>query len=98
MVQVDDFPSDQPVVTDPKSYKTLPLLTKYEKARIIGIRATQLSNGAVPRVPIDSDDVLIIAQAEFRSKAIPFIVRRYLPDGSYEDWKLKDMIISELDG
>lgn len=75
--------------------RTLPLLTKYEKARIIGIRATQLSNGSMPRVNIDSDNVLEIAEAEFRAMDIPFMVRRYLPDGSYEDWRLKEMIVAD---
>ncbi|KRH94091.1 RNA polymerase subunit K [Pseudoloma neurophilia] len=81
----------------PRKNRTLPLLTKYEKARIIGIRATQLSNGAIPRIPIESDDVLEIAESEFMAKTIPFIVRRYLPDGTYEDWKLRDMTIPDLD-
>lgn len=85
--------NDQPDGQTAPKKRTLPILTKYEKARIIGIRATQLSNGAVPQVSIDSDDVLKIAESEFKAMVIPFMVRRYLPDGTHEDWRLQDMII-----
>lgn len=38
-------------------------------------------------------DPLKIAEKELREKKIPMIIRRYLPDGSYEDWALDDLII-----
>jgi DNA-directed RNA polymerases I, II, and III subunit RPABC2 len=37
-------------------------------------------------------DALKIAEKELAEKKIPFIIRRYLPDGSYEDWKLDELI------
>ena len=40
----------------------------------------------------DETDPLKIAEMELREDKIPMIVRRYLPDGSYEDWKVKDLI------
>lgn len=40
-------------------------------------------------------DPLEIAYKELREKVIPFTIRRYLPDGSYEDHDLKDLIIPE---
>lgn len=39
--------------------------------------------------------VLQIAMKELREKKIPFTIRRYLPDGSFEDWSLKELIITE---
>lgn len=38
-------------------------------------------------------DPLKIAEKELREKKIPMIVRRYLPDGSYEDWPLDRLIV-----
>ena len=61
-------------------------LTKYEKARVLGTRALQISMNAPVMVALDGEtDPLIIAQKELREKKIPIIIRRYLPDGSYED-------------
>lgn len=58
------------------------ILTKYEKARIIGLRAEQIARGAIPKVdvrgmisPVD------IATKEFQSGAIPISVVRKLPSG-----------------
>lgn len=38
-------------------------------------------------------DPLKIAQKELRERKIPMIIRRYLPDNSYEDWSLDELII-----
>lgn len=40
----------------------------------------------------EETDPLKIAEMELREDKIPMIVRRYLPDGSFEDWKVKDLI------
>ena len=83
------------VVDEISSHKirvTKPYLTKYEKARILGLRATQISKQAKPTVDIgDIKDALKIAEKEFKYGNIPFIVRRHLPDGSFEDWKLSEL-------
>lgn len=72
---------------------TNPLLTKYEKARILGVRATQISKGAKPTIDIgDMKDALKIAEYEFKHGDIPLIIRRHLPDGGYEDWTLKEVV------
>ena len=71
-------------------------LTKYEKARVLGTRALQLSMNAPPMVEVEGEtDPLEIAYKELREKKIPFIIRRYLPDTSFEDWKLEELIIHE---
>ena len=77
-----------------KERETSRFLTKYEKARILGERAIQISNGAKVMVEVEKGvwDPMIIAEKELREKKIEYIVRRYLPDGSYEDWDLNELI------
>lgn len=73
---------------------TLPYLTKYEKARILGARALQLSMGAPVLVTLEGEtDSLEIALKELKNRVIPIIIRRYLPCGNYEDWELDEMVI-----
>jgi DNA-directed RNA polymerase I, II, and III subunit RPABC2 len=74
-------------------HKTLPFLTKYEKARILGERATQLNAGAKAMIDVDLDmiDGYVIALKEFEQKKIPFIIKRPLPNGAVEYWKLEDL-------
>ena len=43
----------------------------------------------------DETDPLEIAEKELREKKIPFTVRRYLPDGSYEDWPVNELIADD---
>lgn len=76
-------------------HTTYPFLTLYEETKIIGLRASQLSKGASPfiKVPEYMSDVREIARMELREKRLPFIVKRPLPDGSYEVWRLSDLIL-----
>jgi DNA-directed RNA polymerase I, II, and III subunit RPABC2 len=80
------------IIIDPL-HKTIPFLTKYEKARIIGQRAKQLETGAKPLVKIPENiiDSYIIADLELKEKRIPFIIRRPIPGGGSEYWNLKDL-------
>jgi DNA-directed RNA polymerase I, II, and III subunit RPABC2 len=74
-------------------HKTMPFLTKYEKTRILGQRAKQLNQGAQPLIPFDKKiiDGYLIAQLEMQQKALPFIIRRPLPGGKSEYWRLADL-------
>ena len=74
-------------------HKTLPFLTKYEKTRVLGERATQLNAGAMAMIEVDADmiDGYVIALKEFEQKKIPFIIKRPLPNGAVEYWKLEDL-------
>ena len=76
-------------------HRTIPYLTKYEKARILGQRAKQIETGAKPlvRVPENIVDGYIIAELELRDKKIPFIIKRPIPGGAFEYWHLKDLEI-----
>jgi len=78
----------------PEDRITRPMMTRYERARIIGTRALQISMCAPVLVDIGQEtDPLVIAMMEMREKKIPMIVRRYMPDGSYEDWKVDELEI-----
>lgn len=77
------------------NHKTNPFLTKYEKTKIIGQRTKQLNLGTKPLVPGTNNiiDNYLIAQLELKEKVIPVIIRRPLPGGKSEYWKLKDLEI-----
>ena len=78
-----------------KLHQTLPYLTKYERARILGQRAKQINSGAKAfvKVPENVIDGYLIAELELAQKRIPFIIRRPIPGGGCEYWKLKDLEI-----
>ena len=74
-------------------HKTIPILTKYEKTRILGERTKQINNGSKPFVDVQNDiiDGYLIACKELEEKKMPFIIRRPLPSGGSEYWHLKDL-------
>jgi DNA-directed RNA polymerases I, II, and III subunit RPABC2 len=80
------------IIIDPL-HKTIPYLTKYEKARILCQRAKQIETGAKPfvKVPEHIIDSYVIAELELREKKIPFIIKRPIPGGAFEYWNLKDL-------
>ncbi|KAK9791842.1 hypothetical protein WJX73_009340 [Symbiochloris irregularis] len=82
-------PSDRPRMTTR-------YMTKYERARVLGTRALQISMNAPVLVETNGEtDPLEIAAKELREAKIPFIIRRFLPDGSWEDWSVKELILTE---
>jgi DNA-directed RNA polymerase I, II, and III subunit RPABC2 len=76
-------------------HRTIPYLTKYEKARVIGVRAKQINMGAQIFIDVDSSiiDGAIIAEKELLARKMPFIIRRPLPGGGSEYWNLTDLEI-----
>jgi len=70
-----------PVSTGP------PTLTRFEKARIMGARALQLSFGAPSfiKIPKNATTSLDIAMEELNKRVIPIIIKRTLPNGNYEN-------------
>jgi DNA-directed RNA polymerase I, II, and III subunit RPABC2 len=74
-------------------HKTMPFITKFEKARLLGERAKQINAGAQPMVKVDDDiiDGYLIALQEYQEKKIPMILCRPLPNGGCEYWKLQDL-------
>jgi len=74
-------------------HKTLPFLTKYEMTRVLGQRARQIDAGAKTFVVVPPNimDGYFIAQIELEQKKIPFIIKRPLPNGSFEYWNVNDL-------
>lgn len=72
----------------------LPRLTKYERARIIGARALQISMGAPVLLPFPPEGAspLEIAAMEMEMGLLPMIIRRRLPDGQYQNIPLAWLI------
>lgn len=84
--------NEKNIIIDPL-HTTVPFVTKYEKARIIGTRAEQLESGALPCVEVEPHiiNARTIALMEFEEKKIPFIIARPLPNRAIEYWKLQDL-------
>jgi DNA-directed RNA polymerase I, II, and III subunit RPABC2 len=76
-------------------HRTIPIMTKYEKTRILGQRAKQINEGAPAFIKIDSTviDGYLIAVKELEQKKTPFIIRRPLPNGGSEYWRVQDLEI-----
>jgi DNA-directed RNA polymerase subunit K/omega len=76
-------------------HKSIPYLTKYERARVLGQRSKQINTGAKTfvKVPENIIDGYLIAEMELNQKRIPFIIRRPIPGGGCEYWNLKDLEI-----
>lgn len=72
---------DQKVTVGP------PTLTRFEKARIMGARALQLSQGAPPFIPIPKTarTSLDISMEELEQRVIPITIRRVLPNGDHQN-------------
>jgi DNA-directed RNA polymerase I, II, and III subunit RPABC2 len=91
-LSVNVFPPDSGV---DRRHKSVPYLTIFEKTKILGFRANQLSQGGIPFVivPPHVTDVLEIASIELEQKRLPYILKRPMPDGSFEYIRLNDLLI-----
>ena len=82
-------------IVDPL-HKTTPILTKYERARVLGERAKQIQQGS-PLFIEGMEDVMdsfVLAEEELKQKKIPYIIERPLPHGtSVEYWPLDELEI-----
>jgi DNA-directed RNA polymerases I, II, and III subunit RPABC2 len=90
------------IIDDPKetlstrSLKSSEYMSKYEKARILGLRAMQISLNSQAMVPTNGEtDPLRIALMELRARKLSMIIRRHLPDNTYEDWAVNDLIMPD---
>jgi DNA-directed RNA polymerase I, II, and III subunit RPABC2 len=84
---------DDNCIINDKLHKTIPFLTKYERARVLGQRAKQIEYGDTPLVPVESSliESHIIAEMELEARKIPFIIKRPIPGGGFEYWRLGDL-------
>jgi DNA-directed RNA polymerase subunit K/omega len=85
---------DLPVIND-GNHKTYPFLNQYEKTKVLSHRASELAHGSRPfiEVPKHVTNVSDIARLELEAKRIPYIIKRPLPNRTFEYWRLQDLII-----
>ena len=84
-----------PVEGKDVTHNSVPYLTQFERTKILGFRSNQLSQGARPliQVPAHITDVMDIARLELEEKRLPFLLKRPMPDGTYEYFRLQDLIV-----
>jgi len=87
-----DIPHKRAEITSKDSQIVIgpPMLTRFEKARIMGARALQLSLGAPVfiEIPKNATTSLEIAMEELKQKVIPIVIKRTLPNGDYQNLPL----------
>ena len=88
-------PSVGPVSGKDATHRSVPYLTQFERTKILGFRSNQLSQGARPliQVPSHVTDVMEIARLELEQKRLPFLLKRPMPDGTYEYFRLQDLVV-----
>lgn len=101
--EVYDSTDEEPIaVADPDEFnsqservlerRSIPILTDYERARVIGQRAAQLAAGAKPLVRgTESLDPQQIAELELRKGVCPFYIKRPLPNNKYEVFHVNEL-------
>jgi DNA-directed RNA polymerase subunit K/omega len=89
---VSSYPPDH---GSDRNHRSVPYLTPFEKTKIIGFRANQLAQGGRPFVSVPSHmtDVLEIARLELEQKRLPYIVKRPMPDGTFEYIRISDLLM-----
>ena len=87
-----DFPHELVEITSKDDQIVIgpPILTRFEKARIMGARALQLSLGAPVfiEIPKNATTSLEIAMEELKQRVIPIVIKRTLPNGDYQNISL----------
>jgi len=78
-------------------------LTKYEFNQIIGLRTMHLSKGAIPLVDLPENfsvksnmDLRQVALQEIKESKLPYIVKRKMPNGKIEYWRLVDLKLTAV--
>lgn len=96
----DDFSDDEDRNIDTTKYQdpdkrvTKNFMTIYERVRLLGERAKQLSLGAKPMIKgVENLNPKDVAKLELENKVIPLIIIRTLPNGVKEKWKVNELEI-----
>lgn len=79
-------------VIPPDQRRTKPILFKYERVRLLGDRAQQLTLGAKPMIKnVEGLLPKEIAELEIEKNVIPLIIQRPLPNGKKERWHISEL-------
>ena len=92
IIDIDEQHDAVELTADGKILMGPPTLTRFEKARIMGARALQLSLGAPTfiDIPVSSATSLDISMKELEERVIPITIRRVIPNGDYQNIPLFD--------
>ena len=90
-VSIQEVP---PLKGDSK-HTSQPFLSIFEKTKILGFRSNQLAQGARAYivVPEHITNTLDIARIELEQRRLPYIIKRPMPDGTFEYWRLSDLML-----
>ena len=82
--------------TDKSTYRSLPIMTKYEFDQIIGLRTMHLARGAIPFIETDKNiernmNLRAVALQELKDGKLPYLIKRPMPNGKPEYWNIKDL-------
>jgi DNA-directed RNA polymerase subunit K/omega len=95
-IDLDELFADDDFKMKKTSKLTKPVLFKYEKVRLLSIRAKQLAQGAKPMIKetvgLSSKEIALL---ELKEKVIPLIIERPVPNSGVERWKLSELEIPE---
>jgi len=93
MIEYDPQNSENrgPLVCRGDDRTSLDMMTRFEKARLIAARAEQIQNGSPVLVETSNHDAIVIAEEELIAKKIPIAIRRNMPDGRIEVWKVSEL-------
>lgn len=91
---------------DPSRNRTSPMMTRFERTKVLGLRTEQIARGSLPL--LDAEEIeqlassptasfasisLHLATQELRKKKTPYVIVRTLPNGKRETWRVADMIV-----
>lgn len=100
LLPLRQVPPDQPGSTAEEvagdAYHTSqPFMSVFERTKILGFRTNQLAQGARPYivVPEHVTSTLEIARMELDQRRLPYILKRPMPNGTFEYWRLSDMMV-----
>ena len=85
------------------SYRSNPLMTKYEFNQVVSLRTLHLSRGALPLIEIPATIIIdtnmrlrSIAERELVLNRLPYIVKRQMPNGKCEYWPVAELDLSAV--
>lgn len=85
-----------------KIRKSKKIMTKYEIAEVIAERARQIELGIVPNISLESKNIYnkrgeidpaLLAEEELRQGKTPFVIKRYFPDGTFDNYRTGELLI-----
>jgi DNA-directed RNA polymerase I, II, and III subunit RPABC2 len=103
LYQYDDLADErdterQPIQIPNSERTTDPEMTHYEKIRLLGIRTKQILMGAKVMVKYNGNlGATELAKYELNNKTTPLVIKRPLPDNTFELWKVSELNISDND-